>query len=117
MSFKLLHQLRAYVWNTFPLIRTKLDLDLITAIGAAEEEGRLLNMKQLGLLELGAVATVRRRIVRLVNCGYVRKGTVKGDGRVAVFRIDPRLKRQIAGLGALLNSDSSLPSASGREKE
>lgn len=117
MSFKLLQKLRVFVWNTFPQIRTKLDLDIITAIGASEDEGRFLSMKQLGLLDIGAVATVRRRIARLVKCGYLSKVNVEGDGRVAAFRVNPRLKRQVAGLGAFLNSDLSQSKASGRDKE
>ena len=89
--------------STFtPEIKTKLDRDILIVIGAAQEEDRYYNMKQLSLLGVGAEATLRRRIAFLIKCGYLDKKVMPNDGRVTVYAISKTLWKRMAQLESKL---------------
>lgn len=69
---------------------------LIVEIGYHEEQGRPLTIKSLLLLELGAPATVRRRLQRLVDLGLVHKRPVSHDRRICYLEVDPAMRVRFA---------------------
>ena len=69
---------------------------LIVEIGYHEEQGRPLTIKSLLLLELGAPATVRRRLQRLVDLGMVHKRPVSHDRRICHLEVDPAMRVRFA---------------------
>jgi hypothetical protein len=94
MAYTLLKVLWALETEATPFIKTKVDRDILIMIGAAQENGRLLNLKQLTLLGIGPSATLRRRIDQLIRMGYLEKKIVPHDGRVTLYAISkPLLKR------------------------
>ena len=60
-------------------------------------------MKGLLLLKLGASATVRRRLQRLVNLGWVHKRRVRHDGRIFYLEIDPAMRTKFANYLKLIS--------------
>lgn len=96
MAYTLLKILWALEAEATPFIKTKVDRDILIMIGAAQENGRLLSLKQLTLLGVGPSATLRRRIDQLIKKGYLEKRVVPHDGRVTLYAIaKPLLKRMV----------------------
>lgn len=69
---------------------------LIAEIGYYQERGRPLTIKGLLLLKLGAPATVRRRMQRLVRLGLVHKRRVSHDRRIWHLEIDSAVRMTYA---------------------
>ncbi|MEK7752747.1 MAG: hypothetical protein AAB654_12575 [Acidobacteriota bacterium] len=69
---------------------------LIVEIGHHQEQGRPLTMKGLLLLKLGAPATVRRRLQRLVGLGLVHKRGANHDRRIRHLEVDPVMRMRFA---------------------
>ena len=61
------------------------------------------NTKQLLLCDLGAPATLRRRLERMVKMGIVTKRRNLHDGRMAELRLAPDVLRAYAKLGKLID--------------
>ena len=76
---------------------------VITEIGYRQEQGSPLTVKGLLLLDLGAPATVRRRLQRLVRLGLVHKRQVRHDGRVYQLEIDDAVRKTYAKYLKLLS--------------
>ena len=55
-----------------------------------------MTIKELLLLKLGAPATVRRRLQRLVDFGLVHKRRANHDRRVCHLEIDPAVRMRFA---------------------
>lgn len=105
MAFKLLKLLQSIEAESLPLIKTKVERDLMITIGAAQQDGELLSLKQLTLLNIGASATLRRRIEKLVKIGYLEKKMRRNDGRVTLYAIaKPLWKRMMAMEGWLMQN-------------
>lgn len=104
MIFTWLGKIRALEKEAMPWIESMQDRDIVLAIGAAHENGHHLNFKQLTLLGFGAPATLRRRLSRLVELGYVEKRLIEGDGRSAAYAISPRWMEHFGKLGGELKS-------------
>lgn len=90
--FEHLRRLRAFERKHFPCVQTPLDSVLIAEIGYQQERGHPLTIKGLLLLELGAPATVRRRMQRLVSLGLIHKRRVSHDRRLWQLEIDSALR-------------------------
>jgi DNA-binding MarR family transcriptional regulator len=86
--FQRLRKLQAFEQKHFPYLQSPLDSVLIAEIGYHQEQGRPLTIKGLLLLKLGAPATVRRRLQRLVGLGLVHKRRVSHDRRICYLEID-----------------------------
>jgi len=61
-------------------------------IGMCQERRHPLTIKALLLLELGAPATVRRRLQRMVGMGLVHKKRAEHDKRIQRLEIDSGLR-------------------------
>ncbi len=94
--FQRLRRLQAFTQKHFPCLKSPIDHAVIVEIGYYEEQGRPLTLKGLLLLKLGAPATVRRRLQRLVDLGLVHKRRVNHDGRLCRLEIDPAMRRRFA---------------------
>lgn len=93
MIFTLLKRLNELENIAVPFVWTKVDRDVLISIGAAQEEGSPLGLKQLTLLGIGATATLRRRINHLQENGYIEKITHKHDGRMVVYVVSKPIRK------------------------
>jgi len=91
--FQQFRRLQAFEHQHLPYLQSPLDSVLIVEIGHYQEQGRPLTVKGLLLLELGAPATVSRRLQRLVRLGLVHKHHVSHDGRISQLEIDPAVRK------------------------
>jgi DNA-binding MarR family transcriptional regulator len=94
--FQQLRRLQGFKRKQFPCLHSPLDSAVIVEIGYYEERGHLLTIKELLLLKLGAPATVRRRLQRLVDFGLVHKRRANHDRRICHLEIDPSVRRRFA---------------------
>jgi len=94
--FQQLRRLQELTHKHFPCLQSHIDSALIVEIGYYEERGRPLTIKGLLLLELGAPATVRRRLQRLVDMGLVHKRPVNHDRRICHLEVDPATRVRFA---------------------
>lgn len=94
--FQQFRRLHAFAHQHLSYLQSHLDCVVITEIGHCQEQGRPLTVKGLLLLELGAPATVRRRLQRLVRLGLVHKRQVRHDGRVYQLEIDDAVRKTYA---------------------
>ena len=62
--FATLRKMREFERLQLPFIKSLVDFDLIIEVGYAQEEKKPLTPKQLFLLNLGSVTTVRRRLAK-----------------------------------------------------
>jgi DNA-binding MarR family transcriptional regulator len=90
--FQRIRKIQAFEQKHFPYLESLLDSVLIAEIGYHQEQGRPLTVKGLLLLRLGAPATVRRRLQRLVGLGVVHKRRVRHDKRVSHLEIDSAVR-------------------------
>jgi len=91
--FQQFRKLQAFEHQHLPYLQSPLDSVLIAEIGHYQEQGRPLTVKRLLLLELGAPATVSRRLRRLVRLGLVHKRQARHDGRISLLEVDPMVRR------------------------
>jgi hypothetical protein len=61
-------------------------------IGMCQERGHPLMIKGLLLLKLGAPATVRRRLQRMIGMGLIHKNRADHDKRIFRLEIDSGLR-------------------------
>ena len=94
--FQQLRRLQAFTQKYFPCLQSAIDSALIVEIGYYQEQGRPLTIKGLLLLKLGAPATVRRRLQRLVDLGLVHKRRANHDRRLCHLEIDPAVRMRLA---------------------
>ena len=94
--FQQLRRLQAYTQKHFPCLQSPIDNALIVEIGYYEEQGRPLTIKGLLLLKLGAPATVRRHLQRLVDLGLVHKLRANHDRRISHLEVDPSVRMRFA---------------------
>ena len=94
--FQQLRRLQAFEQTHFPYVQSPLDSVLIAEIGYHQERGRPLTIKGLLLLNLGAPATVRRRMQRLVGLGLIHKRPVSHDARICHLEIDSMVRTTCA---------------------
>jgi len=94
--FHQLRRLQTFTQKHFAYLQSPVDSVLIVEIGYHQEQGRPLTIKGLLLLKLGAPATVRRRLQRLVNLGLVHKRRANHDKRIYHLELDPTMRTTFA---------------------
>jgi hypothetical protein len=88
-----------------PFIVTLEDRDIATQIGYYDVmRGEPLTLKLLYLLDIGSVATVQRRLARLVDKGVVLKRRHAGDRRALTLHLTASAKREYQRFAAALAS-------------
>lgn len=68
-----------------PGLKSCLDFDIALEIGSNQLEGAPLTLKQLLLLEIASVATVRRHLGRMAREGVITKTAAPNDHRTVQF--------------------------------
>ena len=89
--FDTLRAIRDFERRELPFIRTIEDLDIVREIGFHQEAGQPLTLKQLYDLQVGAVATIQRRLATLKKLGIVEQSRVDRDRRSFTLHLGPRV--------------------------
>ena len=100
--FATLKKVRDFEKLEFPFIKSLIDFDIVIEVGYAQEQGKTLTPKQLFLLKIGSITTVRRRLTRLVGKGVIHRRTNKRDHRSDVLTISPGTLRILDRYAAVL---------------
>ena len=87
--FSTLKKIRQFERLQLPFIRSLVDFDIIIEIGYAQENKALLTPKQLFLLKLGSVTSVRRRLAILTAQGIVARHANTKDHRSEILTLSP----------------------------
>jgi DNA-binding MarR family transcriptional regulator len=87
--FSTLKKIRQFERLQLPFIRSLIDFDIIIEIGYAQENKAPLTPKQLFLLKLGSVTTVRRRLALLTAQGIVSRHANTKDHRSEILTVSP----------------------------
>lgn len=91
--FQHIRKIQEFERRHLEFIETPLDAVLVAEIGRQEDARRVMTVKDLLLRNLGASATVRRRLNRLVRLGIVRKNSIVRDGRIQQLTLDPSVRK------------------------
>jgi hypothetical protein len=100
--FATLKKLREFERLQLPFLRSIIDFDIVIAVGFAEEQKQPLTPKQLFLMELGSVTTVRRKLAKLVEQGVVTRRTSMKDRRSDVLSIGSSSLKLLGKYGKFL---------------
>ena len=88
-----------------PFIMTLEDRDIAAQIGYHDViRGEPLTLKLLYLLDIGSVATVQRRLARLVGKGVVLKRRHSGDRRALTLHLSTAARREYQRFSAAIMS-------------
>jgi DNA-binding MarR family transcriptional regulator len=94
--FEKLRRLQGFEHQHLPYLQSPLDSVIIAEIGYCQEQGRSLTIKGLLLLQLGAPATVNRRLRRLIRLEVIHKRHARHDRRVYQLEVDAVARRTYA---------------------
>jgi len=103
-----LKKIREFERRQLPFLKTVVDFDIVIEIGYAEEEEKLLTLKQLFLLNLSSRSTVRRKLARLIERGIVIRRKHDQDQRASRLTISPSIVRALGKYGGTLTTISAL---------
>jgi hypothetical protein len=88
-----------------PFIDTLEDRDIAAQIGYHDViRGEPLTLKLLYLQDIGSIATVQRRLARLVGKGVVLKRRHDGDRRALTLHLSASAKREYQRFAAAISS-------------
>jgi transcription initiation factor IIE alpha subunit len=76
-----LKKIREFERLQLPFVTSLIDFDIVIEIGYAQEQRKEFTPKQLFLLKIGSVTTVRRRLAKLTEQGIVTRRTNTKDQR------------------------------------
>jgi len=102
--FAILKKKRDFERAHLPFIASLLDFDLIVEIGYAQEQKKKITPKQLFLLKLGSVSSVRRRLTKLTVEGIVVRQPNSSDQRSEFLTLSAASVRVLERYGGLLIS-------------
>src|ERR1700693_4843632 len=97
-----LKKIREFERKQLPFLKSIVDFDIVIEIGYAEEQGQPLTLKQLFLLNIRSRTTVRRKLARLVEQGFVVRRKHSNDHRASVLVISPSGVKLLARYGGTL---------------
>jgi ribosomal protein L28 len=100
--FATLRKKRQFEKLQMPFITSLLDFDLIIEIGYAKEQNEMITPKQLFLLKLGSVTTVRRRLANLTAKGIIARHANTRDHRSQFLTVSASTIRTLEKYGSLL---------------
>lgn len=96
--FNKLRAARMLQKKTLPFLETVLDWDIIIEVGGAQESQQLLGISGLFAADIGASATISRRLTRLKELGVVRERRVIDDKRKRALVLHPSISRRLNNL-------------------
>lgn len=85
-------------------MRSIVDFDLLIEIGYAEENEQPLTLKQVVLLNIASRTTVRRRLLRLIEQGVVRRRRDVNDRRSSLLTISASHLKLLVKYGGSLTA-------------
>jgi len=91
--FQRIRKIQEFEQKNLDFITSPLDAILVVEIGRHEDQRKMLTVKDLLLLGLGASATVRRRLNRLVRLGVVHKNRINSDRRIQQLSVDASVRK------------------------
>ena len=100
--FAALRAMHRFQKAQLPFLETLEDFAVLTEIGFHQEQGTPISLKQLFLAEIGAAATVQRRLTRLKKLGVVRQLRRDDDRRMAHLTINPALSPVVRRYAAVI---------------
>ena len=103
-----LKKIREFERQQLPFLKSIIDFDIVIEIGYAEEQGQPLTLKQLFLLNIRSRTTIRRKLARLIDSGFVVRRKHANDGRASHLIIAPSSLKLLARYGGTLTSISAL---------
>jgi hypothetical protein len=106
--FATLRKIREFERLQLPFIASLIDYDLIIEVGYAQEEKKPLTPKQLFLLNVSSMSTVRRRLAKLTERGIVIRRTNANDHRSDILTLSPSSLKLLGKYGSVLSSLSAL---------
>lgn len=110
--FERLIRIREFERRSLPQLETLEDYDIVIEIGFHQKAGNPLTFKALLRDEIGAVATVRRRVQRLRALGLVLSTKSTLDRRATFLTLSPELLRQFRHYRLFFPDLAALPPAS-----
>jgi DNA-binding MarR family transcriptional regulator len=102
--FATLKKMREFERLQLSFIRSFIDFDIIIEVGYAQEQNRTFTPKQLFLLKIGSVTTVRRRLVKLTEQGVVMRHTNSNDHRSDLLTLSPASLKALDRYGSVLSA-------------
>lgn len=103
-----LKKIREFERLQLPFVRSLIDFDIIIEIGYAQEQKKTFTPKQLFLLKIGSVTTVRRRLVKLTEQGIVMRRTNTSDHRSDFLTLSASSLKLLERYGGVLSGIASL---------
>ncbi len=91
--FQRVRKVQEFEQKHLPFLNSSLDAVLVAEIGRREDQRQPLAVKELLLLGLGAPATGRRRLNRLVRLGVVHKNRIQRDMRIQQLTLDRAVRK------------------------
>ena len=102
-----LKKIREFERLQLPFLKSIVEFDIVIEIGYAEEQGHLLTLKQLVLLNIRSRTTVRRKLAKLIDQGIVIRRKHVNDQRATLLIISPSTVKLLAKYGGTLTSVSA----------
>jgi DNA-binding MarR family transcriptional regulator len=102
--FAALKKIREFEKAQLPFLKSVVDFDILIEIGYAEEQDHPLTLKRVLLLNISSRTTVRRRLLRLIEQGVVRRRADAKDRRAWLLTISPANVKLLGKYGALLGT-------------
>lgn len=88
--------LREFERSELYFISSLEDLDLVWAIGYAQQIGRPIGLKELSTGEFGSAKTVQRRVERLIRLSIIERERSDCDGRCIMLTLTDSTLRRLA---------------------
>jgi hypothetical protein len=107
--FAVLKKMREFEKLHLSFIRSLIDFDIIIEIGYAQEQKKAFTPKQLFLVKVGSITTVRRRLAKLTEQGVVMRRTNANDHRSDLLTISPSSIKLLEKYGSVLFGLADLP--------
>lgn len=89
--FDMLRRIKEFERAELPFISSMEDWDIVREIGFHQESGQPVTLKQLYELQVGAVATIQRRLAKLKELGVVEQVLIDRDRRSFTLHLSPRV--------------------------
>lgn len=102
--FATLKKIRELEKAQLPFLKSIIDFDLLVEIGYAEEQDQPLTLKQVVLLDIASRTTVRRRLLRLIEQGVVRRRLDVNDRRSSLLTISTSHRKIFVKYGGALTA-------------
>lgn len=99
MSFITIRDIRGLTRNVLG-VDTCEDLNILIDLAAAHQQGKSLSVKQLVLIQGGTATTLRRRVARLIELGFVVRVPNQNDGRSDLISVSPMVQDRLGSIHA-----------------